>query len=229
MAAAAAGGSALEAVRTRIAERYDPTEEYDERKDIPLSERTILSRGEFVGLQQTLKARLRTALHAQEEARLPSYRLKAKVAQHLDTSAAENWGPACALALVDVESYRLQLAFEEAVRSKQAELHAAAQEQRATQQRLASRNRLRVAFQGSRAIGMMRMASSGAASSRAAAAAAKVDGARRTRQAAQVDGAERCCAGRHRPSCWHRAAHESLLSNATTPMQSFRSRSSVSH
>ena len=165
-AAAAAGGSALEAVRARIAERYGiSTEEYDERKDIPLSERTILSSGEFVGLQQTLKARLRTALHAQEEARLPSYRLKAKVAQHLDTSAAENWGPACALALVDVESYRLQLAFEEAVRSKQAELHAAAQEQRATQQRLASRNRLRVAFQGSRAIGMMRMAS-GAASSK---------------------------------------------------------------
>ena len=81
-----------------VAERYGiSTEEYDERKDIPLSERTILSRGEFVGLQQTLKARLRTALHAQEEARLPSYRLKAKVAQHLDTSAAENWGPACAL------------------------------------------------------------------------------------------------------------------------------------
>ena len=43
---------------------------------------------------------------------------------------------------------------------------AAAQEQRATQQRLASRNWLRVAFQGSRAIGMMRMASSGAASSK---------------------------------------------------------------
>ena len=122
-------------MRTRIAERYGiSAEEYDERKDIPLSERTILSRGEFVGLQQTLKARLRTALHAQEEARLPSYRLKAKVAQHLDTSAAENWGPACALALVDVESYRLQLAFEEAA-VEQAELHAAAQEQRATQQR----------------------------------------------------------------------------------------------
>ena len=218
-------------MRTRIAERYGiSTEEYDERKDIPLSERTILSRGEFVGLQQTLKARLRTALHAQEEARLPSYRLKAKVAQHLDTSAAENWGPACALALVDVESYRLQLAFEEAVRSKQAELHAAAQEQRATQQRLASRNRLRVAFQGSRAIGMMRMASSGAASSKGGGGRRKsmAPGGRGGRRKSMALSSGIVPGATARPAGIERR-NTSASTATATPVQSFRSRSSVSH
>ena len=115
------------------------------------------------------------------------------------------------------------------MRSKQAELHAAAQEQRATQQRLASRNRLRVAFQGSRAIGMMRMASSGAASSKGGGGGRRKSmapggrGGRRKSMALSgvVPGATARPAGIER--------RMTSSSNATTPMQSFRSRSSVSH
>ena len=99
---------------------------------------------------------------------------------------------------------------------------------------MASRNRLRVAFQGSRAIGMMRMASSGAASSKGG------GGGRRKSMAPGGRGGRRksmALSGGIVPGATARPAGierrntnlSSVSSSTATPMQSFRSRSSVSH
>ena len=62
-------------------------------QDIPVDERTALSRGEFVRLQQLSRRRLAGSLADQTAARVPLYRLRAKAAQHIDVSAVRHWGP----------------------------------------------------------------------------------------------------------------------------------------
>ena len=120
---APARGALLNTVRDEYAERYGISlDELERRQDIPLGERTALNRGEFVRLQQLSRRRLAGTLAEQTAARVPLYRLRAKAAQHIDVSAASNWGAGPMLKLLQTEVQGLQEGFEAAMRRREEQL-----------------------------------------------------------------------------------------------------------
>lgn len=135
--------SVLASVRARLAESYGTTvEELSRRDGIPISELVNLNRGEFVFLQNELRGQLHSTLEVQDEARRALYRFKARAAQHLDATAARNWGAERVCAMLEAESRKMQGTFEQVVQRKQAEMDAREEELK-TQE--LSRQRLRKA------------------------------------------------------------------------------------